>query len=123
MCRRISVAMMVALLFLAGAAFAEGLQTLIEAGKSMGEIQKALNDETESYEQVKQAAASGSLKKGMTRDEVVTQYGEPVIASKDSTKNRDKLIYMPATSSAFEGPKIYLYFDSNNILDEIVVKQ
>jgi len=105
--------------FSAGLSNAEGLQTLIETGKSMGEIQKALDEETERYVQVKQAIDSGMLKKGASKDEVVAQYGEPIVASIDTITKRAKLVYMPASSSFFKGAKIYLYF-KGDLLDEIV---
>ncbi|HPM42349.1 MAG TPA: hypothetical protein PLV52_00745 [Candidatus Omnitrophota bacterium] len=112
----------IALIFLySGMSRAEGIQTLIAAGKNMGDIQKALNEETDRYERVKAAIESGRLKKGASKYDIIAEYGEPVIENMDNIKNREKLVYMPATSSFFKGPKIYLYFDVNNILDEIAV--
>lgn len=106
-----------------GISYAEGLQTLIQAGKSMGEIQKALAEETRSYEQVKQGVDSGRIKRGASKNDIIAEYGEPVVSNTDAQTNREKFIYMPATSSAFSGPKIYLYFGNNDTLDEIVVRQ
>lgn len=106
-----------------GVSYAEGLQTLIQAGKNMGEVQKALDEETERYEQVKQDVDSGRLKKGVSKDDVVAQYGEPVVANIDTKTKREKLVYMPATSSFFKGPRICLYFNNDDILEEIVFIQ
>ncbi|MBP7055736.1 MAG: hypothetical protein KBB52_02650 [Candidatus Omnitrophica bacterium] len=112
----------ITLIFLySGMGRAEGIQTLIAAGKNMGDIQKALNEENDRYERVKAGIESGRLKKGSGKDDIISEYGEPVIENMDNIKKREKLVYMPATSSFFKGPKIYLYFDANNILDEIVV--
>lgn len=101
------------------AASAEGLDSLIEVGKSMADINAAMAEETKSFDRVKAAVESGDIKKGTPKDEIKKQYGEPVISNEDSATKREKWAYMPATSTFFKGIRIYLYFDNTGALDEI----
>jgi len=100
---------------------AEGLDTLIDVSKSMGDIQKEYNEETKNFDRVKRAVDSGSIKKGQNKDEILKQYGEPVVMTKDSSSKKEKWVYKPATSSFFDGIRIYLFFNDDGALDEIKV--
>ena len=119
--RKICIVILIVSCACAGNAYAEGLQTLIETGGSMAEIAKEQNAQTARFDQVKQAIDSGALKKGDDKDTLLSQYGEPVIANIDTATDREKWVYMPATSDFFKGVKVYLYF-TGETLDEIVVK-
>lgn len=101
----------------AGIAQAEGLGTLIEAGGNMAEIAREQDDQTARFEQVRSAIERGAIINGMTRDTVIAQYGEPVIANTDTETGRDKLVYMPATSDFFKGAKICLYFSGEKLVE------
>lgn len=100
---------------------AEGIGTLIEAGKSMDSAKKELSAETSGFENVKNAIALGALKKGASRDAVAAQYGQPVVKNDDYATSRERWVYKPARSSFFDGPRIYLYFAKSGSLDEIKV--
>lgn len=121
--KAISAVILVVIFFTAGVSYAEGLQTLIETGGNMAEISKALDDETASFQKVKKAVESGALQKGRPRDSVMAEYGKPVVMNTDTVTKRERWVYMPATSNFFKGIKIYLYFTTNGMLDEIVVKE
>lgn len=99
-----------AILFPATCAYAD-LRTLMEVGKSQETIAKALKEETKNYNKVKKAIISGELKEGMPAEKVRKNYGEPVIEIYDEKKNADKWLYIPATSTHFEGEKLYLFVD------------
>lgn len=111
------------LVALSPACFAEGLQSLIELGRGQAEIQKAYDEETKTYEHVKEAVDSGTIAKGQSKDSIKERYGEPVVALQDSATNREHWIYKPAASNFFKGPKIHLFFDAKSALDEIKVIQ
>lgn len=111
-----------AMLLCAAICRAEGLGTLIETGNNMAEIAREQNTQTARFEQVKSAAESGALVKGVSIDTVIARYGEPVIRNTDTATGREKIVYMPATSDFFKGAKIYLYF-SSGLLDETIVKE
>lgn len=97
----------------------EGLDSLMEVGRSMADINAAMDKETKAFNAVKAAVDSGDIKKGLSQDEIRSRYGEPVIANDDSSTNREKWAYKPADSSFFKGVRIYLFFDDKGILDEI----
>jgi len=99
--------------------YAEGLDTLIAIGKSQAEMQKALDEETKAFERVKRAVETGDISKGQGKAGIRDKYGEPVVATQDSTTGKEKWVYLPATSSFFKGAKMYLFFDTNGLLDEI----
>jgi hypothetical protein len=105
----------------AGVACAEGLGTLIEVGGNMADIAAEQAAQTARFARVKRDMDSGTLVRGMSRDAVIAQYGEPVIANTDTATGREKIVYMPSTSDFLKGIKAYLYF-SGGTLDEITVK-
>jgi hypothetical protein len=117
--RRVTISVFAALLFFSASARAEGLDTLIEIARSQGDIQEEYAGETKSFEQVKRAVDNGAIKKGQSKDEVMSRYGEPVVALQED--GREKWIYKPAKSSFFEGARISLFFDKDGLLDEIRV--
>lgn len=85
----------------------------------MDTAKKELNEETVRFNSIKSAIESGALKKGLSRQAVSSQYGEPVVVNEDRATNRERWVYKPASSSFFEGAKAYLFFDKNGALDEI----
>jgi hypothetical protein len=98
---------------------ADGIGSLIEVGKSMDAANKELAEETARFNSVKRAIESGVLKKGLSRQAVLSQYGEPVVMNEDTSTKRERWIYKPSSSSFFEGAKIYLFFDADALLAEI----
>ncbi len=93
-----------------------GLKKLMELGKNQAVIAKALKKETKNYNRVKKAIISGKLIEGMTADKIRKRYGEPIIEIYDKKKDTYKWLYMPATSSHFEGEKLYLFIDKEDKL-------
>ncbi|MFH1189622.1 MAG: hypothetical protein V1682_02895 [Candidatus Omnitrophota bacterium] len=112
----LAAAMMIAFSSRAGA---EGLGSLKEVGKSMTEIGKAMDEETETFNAVKAAIDSGDIRKGLSKAEIKSKYGEPVIANEDYATRREKWAYKPSDSTFFEGIRIYIFFDDKGKLDEI----
>ena len=98
---------------------AEGLDSLKDLGKSMAGINAAMDKETKAFKAVKAAIDKGDIKKGLSRADIRSRYGEPVIANDDFATKREKWVYKPAGSSFFEGIRIYLFFDDKGALDEI----
>lgn len=96
--------------------FADGLDALVEVGRSQGEIAKTLNQETKNFENVRRALEKGILKNGMPSDAIRKLYGDPVIEFKEGAKV--KWVYKAAESSFSDGLKIYLIFDGDGSLEE-----
>lgn len=99
--------------------YAEGLDTLIDLGRGQAAIQKSYARETATYNEVKRAVDSGSIKKGRTKKEIASKYGQPVVNIREFGTERDEWIYKPAKSTYTQGERIYLFFDKNEILDEV----
>lgn len=89
----------------------------------MADIKAAMDAETKAFNRVKEAVDSGAIKKGISGSEIISRYGEPVIANDDSATGREKWVYKPADSSFFKGIRIYLFFDDTGALDEIKILQ
>lgn len=102
---------------------AEGLDSLVVVGKSMADIDAAMNEETKAFNRVKAAIDNGAIKKGLSEAEIRSRYGEPVIMNDDSATKRERWVYKPASSSFFKGIRIYLLFDDGGALDEIKTLQ
>ena len=102
-------------LLLSAGAYA-GLRTLMEVGKSQAEIAKALKQETKNYNRVKKAIEDGKLEEGMSGEKIKKKYGEPIIDLYDEKRDAFKWLYMPATSTHFEGEKLYLFVDKEGVL-------
>ena len=99
------------------------IDSLKDVGKSMADINAAMAEETRVFNAVKAGVDSGAIKKGLSKDLLRAQYGEPVIITNDTATNREKWGYKPATSSFLKGIRIYLYFDTNGMLDEVRIAQ
>lgn len=110
-----AICLTIAAVLLTSNAYAD-LKTLMELGKSQGEIAKALQGETKAYNKVKEAIGSGELKEGEPAEGILTRFGEPVIEIYDRKRDAVKWLYMPATSTHFEGEKLYLFMDNDGRL-------
>lgn len=109
------------LIFPAVSCYADGLGTLIQAGKSMDDAQRQFAQETAAFEKVKAALEGCAIKKGLPQGDIIKQYGHPQVAIQDAKSKREKWVYKPGSSTYFEGIKIYLFFDSEGLLDEMQV--
>ena len=102
----------------------EALSNLIEVGKAQQEIQNSYKEETGAYKSIKRAYDNGSLKKGMTKREVSSRYGNPVVSYNDYSTKKEKWVYKPAATDFLAGgARLSLFFDSQGILDEIQVSE
>jgi len=106
-----------------GFLYADGLDSLIEVGRSQSEIAKAYAEETRAYESVKRAIEGKGIVKGMAKKAILDKYGEPVVMVGEYGTDREKWIYKPKTSDFSKGPKISLLFTKDGILDEISVEK
>ncbi len=97
---------------------AEGLQSLIAAGQSMAEAKKVLAAEDSRFAGIKRALGSGALVKGQSKSAIRAQYGDPVVANTDFVTGRERWVYKSAGASFFKGPRVYLFFDKQGVLDE-----
>lgn len=92
----------------------EGVKTLRDMSQDEKSKEEHLAEENQNFENIKSAVLRQKLKAGLPADEVVGHYGEPVtVRSKDEGA---KWVYKEKDSGWFSGPKIYLYFDKNNLL-------
>ncbi len=98
------------------------ISALMQIGRSMDEMQKIYDKETKAFEAVKEAVYSGAIKKGQSKEEIKNRYGEPIVIVQDVKTKREKWVYKPETSTYFEGTKIYLFFNDDGLLDEIIIK-
>lgn len=110
-------------LLIATCCFAEGLDTLIEVGKSQGEIQQQYSAETRTFDNVKKAIMSGAIKKGLTKSDIESRYGEPVVAIKDADGIHEDWIYKPAESSFFKGVRATLFFTQDGMLSDMKIEE
>lgn len=113
--RAITLLIIMPILLLGTYAYAD-LKTLMEIGKSQAAIAKSLKKETKNYKRVKKAIISGKLEEGMLADKIRKRYGEPIIDMYDKKRDAYKWLYMPATSTHFEGEKLYLFIDEEGKL-------
>ena len=100
-----------------------GLGELRQLAASQTDAQRTYADETRAFERVKEAIDKGAIKKGQSKKDIESRYGDPVVSVPEYGTGREKWIYKPAKSSFFEGVKAYLYFDKDNNLDEIKISE
>lgn len=102
---------------------AEGLDTLMELGKSQAEIQKQYAQETKAFNAVREEIESGVIKNGMEKASILAKYGEPVVIIDDPDGKRKDWIYKPAESSFFKGIRATLFFTAEGVLDEAKIEE
>lgn len=118
MTKQIAIILCVAVLILSAATCAHAdLKTLMKLGQSQAAMAKVSKKETRNYNNVKKAIASGKLEEGMSASKIRRKYGEPIFDNiYDKKRNAYKWLYMPATSTHFEGQKLYLFVDAEGKL-------
>ena len=94
---------------------------LMDIARAQKDAQVAYAKETKTFTRIKEAIDKGTIKKGQSKKDIETRYGDPVVSISEYGTGREKWIYKPAKSSFFVGIKAYLYFDKDNNLDEIKV--
>lgn len=97
---------------------AEGLDTLIEMGRSQAQIQEQYAEETRAFEKVKKAIGSGDIRKDETKSAIRATYGAPVVVVKDPDGKREDWMYKPSSSSFFKGIRAVLVFSQAGLLEE-----
>ena len=102
---------------------ADGLDTLIEAGRAQAEMKRQYEEETRTFESVRKAIVSGAIKKGQGKDYIRSKYGEGVVVVKEPDKKCERWVYKPESSSFFKGVKATLIFTEDGVLDEAVVEE
>jgi len=100
--------------------YADGLGSLMQVGKSMDEIQRDYDQETGTYNRLKEAVGNGEIKKGLTQAAIL-KYGGPVAVVSEVIRKRQIWVYRPGTTDLLNKPKIRLFFDDKGVLDEIAV--
>ncbi|RKY27647.1 MAG: hypothetical protein DRP61_03705 [Candidatus Omnitrophota bacterium] len=96
------------------------LKPLIELGKSDKLKEKTLKEETENFLKIKEAIEKGELKKGLSKEEFLKDYPPPVVVIPEG--NLERWVYKRGESSWFSSDKIYLFFDSEYILEDWQIK-
>ena len=88
-----------------------GVGTLLELSRSRKEMKEVYEDETESFENVREAFKENRLKTGTPASEVVKEYGPPVVEVPADSPGQTRWIYKRSGSDFFTGEKMNLYFD------------
>ena len=114
--------LMLSILLSSGVCFA-GMGELMDIARAQDDAQNTYVKETKAFERVKADIGKGLVKKGQSKKEIESLYGEPVVNTAEFGTGRKKWIYKPASSSFFSGIKACLYFDIDNKLDEIKVTE
>ena len=109
------------LFLLSSATYASNIGELMDIARAQKDAQAAYAQETRSFERVKTAIDKGDIKKGQSKKDIESRYGEPVVSVPVYGTGREKWIYKPAKSSFFEGIKACIYFDKDNNIDEIKI--
>jgi len=91
-----------------------GISTLMEVGRSEAYKQKALKQETASFNRVKKYIGKNRIKKGISKKAAMRKFGKPVLMT--PKEDYEKWVYKPSDSNWFGGEKIYLFFDKDNKL-------
>ena len=95
----------------------------MDIARAQKDAQATYTQETKAFERVKEAIDKGAIKKGQSKKEIESRYGDPVVSIPEYGTGREKWIYKPAKSSFFSGVKACLYFDKDNNIDEIKIME
>ncbi len=77
--------------------------------------QELLEKQTASYKKIKDYMQLGKMQEGLTKKEVVEEFGEPVISFLQ--ENPQRWVYKAADQSWFTGEKVYLFFNEKGLLE------
>ncbi len=88
----------------------EELGVLSSLAKDAGKQDRVVKEETERYQAVLEAVHEGKLKAEMSKNEVMEEYGDPVIVL--SRRNGEALVYKHGDATWFDSRKVYLFFDT-----------
>ncbi len=100
--------------------FSSQLHTLRKAGASQKEIAKYIKEQNKLFEKLLVKVKDNSLEDGMSRDEFIKAYGDPVL-SESITPNAGNrhacsiLLYRHQTEY-FTSDRVYAYFDGQDKL-------
>ena len=93
------------------------LKTLLELGRNQANIAKSMKRENKNYNRVKKAVISGKIEEGIPAKKILKKFGKPIFDNiYDEKRSAYKWLYMPSTSTHFEGEKIYLFVDKDDKL-------
>ncbi|MDD5195123.1 MAG: hypothetical protein PHQ96_05575 [Candidatus Omnitrophica bacterium] len=90
------------------------LGTLIELGGNEKLKRKSAQEETHNFLALKAALINNKIHEGITTEEVMRRFGEPVLSYQEAAAGR--WVYKAAAADWFSGEKIYLFFDKNGNL-------
>lgn len=95
----------------------EQLMVLKNVGDSQREIESYLKTQAERFYQLRKDLHQGTLKIGLSKEELLTRYGEPVLSKKvEGNPQIQQIFIYRHPTNYFTSDKIYLYFDKNNKL-------
>jgi hypothetical protein len=97
--------------------YSEQLKTLREVGKAQSEIYRYIEEQEASFYKLKETVKNNQLQLGISKEEIVASYGEPVISREVSNNPpiKEVLLYRHPTHY-FSSDRIYLYFDNSDRL-------
>ncbi len=101
----------IAIFSLVGASLgcSQPLRTLMSVGAEQKAQQKIIETQETRFKNVLKEARAGSIKNGVSRENIIARYGEPVLDKGSYFLYRDPVDY-------FNSPKVYLDFDEKGAL-------
>jgi hypothetical protein len=97
----------------------DGLNALINLSKTRKEMTAVYDKETANYARITKAIDEGRVNKGQTADEIKAAGGDPVIVT-PGDNDTTKWVYKIGKEGYSTKSKVYLIFDKNNVLVDIV---
>lgn len=94
----------------------ERLDTLLELKQDQESMDQSLKQDEENFKRVKGALKKGDIKIGDPQSEIIEVVGEPAV--RHNEKRGERWAYKLPKESWFGGKKIYLFFDSDQIMTE-----
>lgn len=92
----------------------EGMQTLIELGKSEKYKEQILRQETINFRRAKRYIQGKARKEELSKDIALSKFGEPVLVFYET--EGEKWVYKAGNKNWFNAEKIYLFFDTEGRL-------
>ncbi|MFA6636863.1 MAG: hypothetical protein WCV56_07180 [Candidatus Omnitrophota bacterium] len=94
-----------------------GLSSLMTLSKDRDAMAAEYRDETRNYESIRKDLDAGLLSKGMRDKEIIKKYGKAVIVIPESENGTVRWVYKPGEADHSKGPKVYLFFGFDGILE------
>ena len=104
--------------FLAGGCvfFSSEFHTLRQAAASQKEIKSYVHEQDEFFEKLLSEVKEGKLQAGLSREEFIKSYGDPVLVEDTSLHLASSVLLYRYAAKYFASDKVYAYFDAQDKL-------